>query len=223
MIKLLELIVRFVETHHAIIITAILNSAIVLMLVIQNRIAKLNLRISEKSEKRVSESEKPNIKLEDWSSTNQKSIKRVGFIVTNASKLDSTISRVGLLVGIKEDGVGGLREITSNPSVSEYLIEDQRWREYTSDHRKRMRQGDSILAAYRFDNLHMEEKDGKHVPVRVQAYCRDSLGNTFLTPFWIEFKETSTILWPDPGPGYLSGEEMLERVRGVWNVVLPSE
>ena len=57
-----------------------------------------------------------------------------------------------------------------------------------------------------------EEHGGQ---VRYRPRCQDYLGNTYTTDYWVEWADEGAGMHGDPGPGYLSSEEILERQRSI--------
>ena len=168
--------------------TVTLEAVIVVVLLAQNSLIRRTLFLSERSEDRIVESERPNLQLGLWSRMNggaadSTELKRVliGFTITNASRVDATITEFGFFEGIK---------IGSNDSAVFAWPQPIDARGFLSNTPRRLHHGEQATVAYRFGDLSTEERDGERVPVRVQPYCRDSLGNVFVMPSWIEYSRT---------------------------------
>ena len=135
-----------------------------------------------------------------------------GFRITNVSFVDVTITSFSLELGIQEG-----ETIISNSASFPPAKEFERKKLSDTELPRRLQHGESMR--FLFDVLSLRrEKDGERPRYRPQ--CQDSLGNTYTVPYWVEWTNNGVAIHGDPGPGYLSSEEILERQRKIWNIVL---
>lgn len=190
----------------------------------QTKIAELQMELARESEERQRKRETPNIKFAidgyshgridpDGNSTTD--VYFGGFCITNASSVDVTITNFNLERGIREG------ESTLAKSVWMTPVEEFKGKKLSDmELPRRLQHGESMRFLFEA-HLLRRETDGEQPRYRPQ--CQDSLGNTYTTPFWVEWTDSGVATYEDPGPGYLSSEEILERQREIRNIVLPHD
>lgn len=180
----------------------------------------IQTKLAREAEERQRKRETPNINFEmhryshgiydpDGNSTD---VYFGGFRITNVSFVDVTITNISLELGIRE-GESLISNSASIPPVEEFEGEKLSDTELP----RHLQHGESIRFLFDAPSLRWE-KGGERPRYRPQ--CQDSLGNTYTVPYWVEWTNNGVARHGDPGPGYLSSEEILERQREIWNIVL---
>ena len=191
----------------------------------QAKIAEDHVKLARESEDRQRQQEKPNVEITVASYSHSRivgedsrTISFEGFRITNTSLLDVTITGWSLQLGIKE-GESTISRSSSIPPVEEF--EGKKLSDTVLPHRLRYGETMQILFS-KADLFSQLKRSGKDGLARVRPQCQDSLGYTYTTDYWVEWTKDGVVTHDDPGPGYLSSEEILQRQGQNWNLVLPS-
>ncbi len=211
------------------ILTLIIAAAVVVQAIYtkkQARIVEDQAKMARDTEDRRVQREKPNVRIAVASYSHlriggkddPKTLSFQGFSITNTSLLDVTITGWSLELGIME------REDSISKSASIAPVEEFEGKKLSDTvlpHR--LRYGETMRILFSMaDLLSSLKREGHDGLARVRPQCQDSLGYTYTTDYWVEWTKDSVATHGDPGLGYLSSDEILQRQRKHWDLVLPN-